>query len=319
MRAGGGPGGGNICRLPGSTTRKVTGPALHRDPFVPIAMGIVTRLMRECDFEFIRTLVYKRSRIHLDNRKRELVAARLAKRLRETQTASVGDYCDLLRSPGQEEECVRLIDAISTNHTFFFREGSHFEFVRSRIVPEMSERSKRERWPRLYAWSAACSSGEEPYSLAMALDDAVNPASWSWHVEATDISMRMLDAAQKAVYKGESVIEKTPPWAMHYFQRGIGPQEGNFRIKPSLHTRVTFRHLNLLEGPPPFSEPMHVIFCRNVMIYFDRDTQAELIAKLARQLVPGGYLIVGHSESLANIAHGLQLVESAIYRRPIAA
>jgi len=318
MRASPTPARGNICRLPSENVRKDPGHALHRDVFVPIAMGIVTCLMRESDFEYIRTLVYERSRIHLDNRKRELVAARLAKRLRETQTASVGDYCNLLRSPGQDEECSRLIDAISTNHTFFFREASHFEFVRSRIVPEMSERARRERWARLYAWSAACSSGEEPYSLAMALDDSVDRARWSWHVEATDISMRMLEVAQKAVYRSESVIEKTPAWAMHCFQRGIGPQEGNFRIKPTLHARVTFRHLNLLEGPPPFPEPMHLIFCRNVMIYFDRATQEELVAKLTRQLVPGGYLFVGHSESLANITHGLQLVESAIYRRPAA-
>jgi chemotaxis protein methyltransferase CheR len=272
--------------------------------------------MRESDFEFIRTLVYERSRINLDNRKRELVAARLAKRLRATQIASVDDYCDLLRSPDQEEERTRLIDAISTNHTFFFREGSHFEFLRSRIVPEMSERSRKERWKRLYAWSAACSSGEEPYSLAMSLDDCVDSSTWSWQVEATDISMRMLDVAEKAVYKSEAVIGRAPAWAMPYFQRGIGPQEGNYRIKPALRSRVSFRHINLLEGPFPFSEPMHVIFCRNVMIYFDHATQEELVNKLTRQLVPGGYLIVGHSESLTNISHRLQPVESAIYRRP---
>jgi len=280
-------------------------------------MGIVTRLMRESDLEFIRTLVYERSRINLDNRKRELVAARLAKRLRATQIASVDDYCDFLRSPGHEEERIKLIDAISTNHTFFFREGSHFDFLRSRIVPEMSERSRRERWSRLYAWSAACSSGEEPYSLAMTLDDTVDSSTWSWQVEATDISYPMLEVAQRAVYKSESVNGKAPAWAMTYFQRGIGPQEGNYRIKPSLRNRVSFRHINLLEGEPPFRDLMHVIFCRNVMIYFDHATQEELVNKLTRQLVPGGYLIVGHSESLTNIAHSLQPVESAIYRRPL--
>jgi chemotaxis protein methyltransferase CheR len=150
----------------------------------------------------------------------------------------------------------------------------------------------------------------------MTLDNTVNAATWSWHVEATDISNRMLEAARKAVYKKESVVGKAPPWSLPYFQRGIGPQEGNLRIKKTLCDRVTFRQLNLLDGPPPFSEAMHVIFCRNVMIYFDRPTQEELVNKLASWLVPGGYLIVGHSESLTGIAHGLQLVEPAVYRRP---
>ena len=272
--------------------------------------------MRDCDFEYIRTLVYQRSRISLDDRKRELVAARVAKRLRATQIASVDDYCRLLKSPNQEEEHSKLIDAISTNHTFFFREGSHFEFVRSRVVPEMTARAGRERWRRLYAWSAACSSGEEPYSLAMTLDNTVKPAALSWHIEATDISNRMLEAARKAVYKRESVVGKAPPWALPYFQTGIGPQEGNFRIKPALCSRVSFRQLNLLAGPPPFTEPMQLIFCRNVMIYFDRATQEELVNKLASRLIPGGYLIVGHSESLTGIAHKLQLVEPAVYRLP---
>ncbi len=170
--------------------------------------------MRDCDFDFIRTLVYDRSRISLDERKRELVAARLAKRLRATRTESVDAYCRLLKSPDQEDERWNLIDAISTNHTFFFRESSHFEFVRSRIVPEMTERAGRERWKRLYAWSAACSSGEEPYSLAMTLDDTVNRQALSWHVEATDISSRMLETAKRAIYTEESVVGRAPTWSL---------------------------------------------------------------------------------------------------------
>jgi chemotaxis protein methyltransferase CheR len=273
--------------------------------------------MRQSDFEFIRTLVYERSRIKLDNRKRGLVAVRLARRLRATRIASVDDYCELLRSPRQEEERSRLIDAISTNHTCFFREGSHFEFVRCRIVPEMLERRGKEGWKRLAAWSAACSSGEEPYSLAMALSDSMGPSNWPWRVEATDVSTRMLEVAQNGAYAGESVIGRAPEWALPFFQRGSGAQKDSYRIKPSLRARVNFRQLNLLEGPPPFQEAMHVIFCRNVMIYFDRATQEELVDKLARQLVPGGYLVVGHSERLLNVAHELQPVAPAVYRRPL--
>jgi chemotaxis protein methyltransferase CheR len=273
--------------------------------------------MSETDFEFIRTLVYERSRIKLDHGRRGLVAVRLTNRLRATRIASVDDYCDLLRSPRQEKERSRLIDEMSTNHTCFFREGLHFEFVRSRIVPEMLKRSRQEGWKRFNAWSAACSSGEEAYSLAVTLADSMGSANWPWHVEAADISTQMLEVAQDGVYKSESVVEKAPAWAMPYFQRGTGAKKDTCSIKPAIRANVSFRHLNLMDGSPSFTEPLHVIFCRNVMIYFDRATQEELIEKLARRLVPGGYLVVGHSERLERIAHGLQPVLSSIYRRPL--
>lgn len=136
--------------------------------------------MRESEFEFIRKLVYQRSRICLDAGKREMVSARLGKRLRATQLASVGEYCQLLQSGDASEELAHLIDAISTNHTFFFRENAHFDFVRAQLVPEMKKRRATERWPRFLAWSAACSSGEEPYSLAITLHEALG-ASRRWH------------------------------------------------------------------------------------------------------------------------------------------
>jgi chemotaxis protein methyltransferase CheR len=273
--------------------------------------------MRDSEFEFIRTLVYEHSRIHLGPDKRELVAARLGKRLRATELPTIGDYCDLLRGPNADDELSNLIDAISTNHTFFFRENSHFEFVREQLVPEMSARPPRERGSRFYAWSAACSSGEEPYSLAMTLHECLpSSAGWPWHIECTDISHRILAKASAAVYKGEVVTKLPPAQVRTFFQRGVGPQEGNYRIRPQLQACLSFHRLNLLEGEPPFREPFHVIFCRNVMIYFDRPTQEELVNKLTRRLVPGGYLLVGHSESLTGIRHSLQMVKPAIYRRP---
>jgi chemotaxis protein methyltransferase CheR len=272
--------------------------------------------MRDSEFDFIRTLVYEHSRIHLGPDKRELVAARLGKRLRATQLASIGEYCDLLKSHHAEQELSHLIDAISTNHTFFFRETPHFDFVRQQIVPEMLQRHRAERWPRFHAWSAACSSGEEPYSLAITLTECLQNTGWSWQIEATDISHRILDKAGAAIYR-EDVVNRLPPACIKtYFQKGIGPQAGNYRVKSTLRDGVQFRHLNLLEGDPPFRESFQLIFCRNVMIYFDRATQEELVNKLARRLVPGGYLLVGHSESLTGIRHALQLVRPAIYRRP---
>jgi chemotaxis protein methyltransferase CheR len=272
--------------------------------------------MRDNEFEFIRRLVYEHSRINLGPDKRELVSARLGKRLRACQLSTLEDYCDLLRADHEGNELAHLIDAISTNHTFFFREHAHFDFVRDRIVPELLARREPERAPHLRAWSAACSSGEEPYSLAITLQQALAAARWGWRIEATDISHRILAKARAGIYRAD-VVEKLPPATLKAcFQRGIGAQDGNYRVHPALAAGVSFQRLNLLEGDPPFAQPFHLIFCRNVMIYFDRPTQEELVQKLTRWLVPGGHLLVGHSESLTGIRHGLEGVKPAVYRRP---
>ncbi len=270
--------------------------------------------MRDSEFDFIRHLVYERSRINLSPDKRQLVSARLGKRLRATKLASIGDYCRLLQAPGADEELANLIDAISTNHTFFFREIAHFEYLRSTVIPEMLARSRTERWSRFRVWSAACSSGEEPYSIAMTLADHM--PNYPWQVEATDISRRVLAKAATGIYSSETVARLPRETLRTHFQRGFGPQEGNYRVKRVLRERVAFHHLNLLEGEVPFSEPFHVIFCRNVMIYFDRPTQDELVSRLINRLVPGGYLFVGHSESLTQMRHELQPIKPAIYRKP---
>jgi chemotaxis protein methyltransferase CheR len=273
--------------------------------------------MRDSEFEFIRTLVYEHSRIHLSPDKRELVASRLGKRLRATQLSDIGEYCQLLQGRSAGDELSHLIDAISTNHTFFFREMSHFDFLQQKVLPEMLQRRRAERWPRFNVWSAASSSGEEPYSIAMTLAEHLPPAAgWPWHVEATDISHRILEKARAAIYREEVVRRLPAAQVTKYFQRGIGPQAGNFRVNPTLTAGVTYRQLNLLEGELPFTEPFQLIFCRNVMIYFDRPTQEELIRRLTQRLVPGGYLFVGHSESLTAVRHSLQTVKPAVYRRP---
>ena len=269
--------------------------------------------MRESEFDFIRSMVYERSRISLSSDKRELVSARLGKRLRATNLPTIGDYCRLLQSPGQEAELSNLIDAISTNHTFFFRENAHFDFLRKTIVPEMQARAASERWQKLRVWSAACSSGEEPYSIAITLAESL--ANWSWQIEATDISHRVLHTGTAGIYRSEAVDRLPKNIVQAHFQRGFGPQDGNYRAKVGLRDRIRFQQLNLLEGEPPFGEPFHVIFCRNVMIYFDRPTQEELVAKLVRQLVPGGYLFVGHAESLTALRHPLQTIRPAVYQR----
>jgi chemotaxis protein methyltransferase CheR len=274
--------------------------------------------MRDSDYQFIRELVYQHSRINLGPDKRELVSARLGKRLRATNITSISDYCRYLQQKESDDELSHLIDAISTNHTFFFREPQHFEFLREMVVPEMTKRRAAVSWPSFNVWSAACSSGEEPYSIAIALTEIFGRVpSWSWRVEATDISHRVLQRARVAVYREEAVAQVPASQLRAHFQKGFGPQDGNYRVKPHVQDGVTFRQLNLLEGGFPFTEPFHLIFCRNVMIYFDRPTQEELVKKLSRQLVPGGYLFVGHSESLSGINHGLETIKPAVYRRPL--
>jgi chemotaxis protein methyltransferase CheR len=271
--------------------------------------------MRDSEFEFLRGLVYERSRINLGPDKRQLVSSRLGKRLRATNLPSLREYCQLLQAPGAEQELGHLIDAISTNHTFFFREMAHFDFLREKALPELQARARTENWPKLRVWSAACSSGEEPYSIAITL--AEHLPTWTWHIDATDISRRILARAAAGIYTHETVSRLPLQTVRTHFQRGVANQEGNHRVKRTLRDRVSFHHLNLLEGQPPFTEPFQVIFCRNVMIYFDQPTQAELVDRLTRRLVPGGYLFVGHSESLTHLRHGLQAVRPAIYRKPL--
>lgn len=275
-------------------------------------------MMRESDYEFIRELVYNHSRINLGPDKKELVSARLGKRLRATNITSISEYCRFLQAKEGDEELAHLIDAISTNHTYFFREHEHFDFLTNIALPEMVKRRATERWPRCNVWSAACSSGEEPYSIAIAMNQFFGSANpWPWRIEATDISHRILQRARVGIYR-EDAVKKVPLNLLRlHFQKGFGPQDGNYRVKPNLLESVTFRQLNLLEGALPFNEQFQIVFCRNVMIYFDRATQTELVNKLARQLVPGGYLFVGHSESLSGIKHPLHMLKPAIYQRPL--
>lgn len=150
----------------------------------------------------------------------------------------------------------------------------------------------------------------------MAITLAAHTGGFPWQIDGTDISHRILAKAAAAIYPAETIERMSPDLVRTYFQKGFGPQEGKYRVKAALRERVAFHHLNLLEGQPPTNDLFQIIFCRNVMIYFDRPTQEELVERLARRLVPGGYLFVGHSESLTHLQHGLQVVRPAIYRKP---
>jgi chemotaxis protein methyltransferase CheR len=267
------------------------------------------------DYDFIRRLVYEQSRINLGNDKMELVRSRVQKRLRALGLSDFEAYCRLLESSAGDEELTALLDVISTNVTEFFREWRHFEYLRDVVLPAWQSQPKRNPREPFRVWSAACSSGQEPYSIAILLAEFFRsrPAC-DWHITSTDISTRMLAAAEEAVYRSERIKLPVQEWLRAYFQKGVGNWQGCFRVKSALRQRVTFRHLNLFEWPYPFTEKFDVIFCRNVMIYFDRKTQEQLIPRLAEQLVPGGYLMVGHSESLVGIQHQLKSVRPSVYQ-----
>jgi chemotaxis protein methyltransferase CheR len=274
-------------------------------------------MIEDQHYTLIRDLVYQHSRINLGSDKKELVAARISKRLRKLNMASYAEYCDYLRSAEGVDELANLVNVISTNYTSFFREIKHFEFMTETLLPQWKSQSGKAQKKSFHVWSAACSSGEEPYSIAMALSDffAASPTV-SWRVEASDISTRILAKAERGVYENERVVLPQEQWLQRFFQRGTGTWDGYVRIRKELRSHVSFHHLNLLESAFPFSNDFDLIFCRNVMIYFDRPTQEQLIHRLTNQLLPGGYLFVGHSESLTGIKHPLRSVRPSIYIKP---
>jgi chemotaxis protein methyltransferase CheR len=268
------------------------------------------------DYQFLCRLVYERSRINLGPDKRVFLTSRLSRRLQDLQLDAYGEYCALLRSPAGAEELQVLIDCISTNHTHFFRERQHFDFLRDKFIPAWRA-DPPARGGTLRVWSAAGSTGEEPYSLAIHLAEHLSPPEkGAWRIDASDISTRVLATARQGVYDLERLKGVSAEQLRRHFQKGDGEWDGHFRVKAALRSQMQFHHLNLLEPPYPFLQPFHLVVCRNVMIYFDRPTQEALVAHLAERLVPGGHLFVGHSESLSGIRHPLKLVQPAVYLKP---
>lgn len=262
------------------------------------------------EFQRFRNLIYDESGISLSDQKRSLLASRLAKRLRELGLTTLSGYYDQLMSDPSREEFTRMLDLISTNKTDFFREPKHFEFLRDGILPELALEKK------VRIWSSACSTGEEPYTIAITLYDGVSdPAQWDFKILASDLSTRVLAKAAAGLYDAERVRDVPLELVRRHFFRGCGNNEGLLKIKPHLVAMVQFRRLNLMEERFPIKSPLDVIFCRNVMIYFDRPTQELLVNKFHRYLKPGGHLFIGHSESLQWITHPFKSVGPTIYRK----
>ena len=264
------------------------------------------------DLQAIVRLVYEKAGITLHEGKRALITARLQKRLRETGARSFGEYLSVVERDHTGSELVVLLDSIATNHTSFFREPEHFQFLTQKVVPEWTAAHPGSPFE---IWSAACSSGEEPYTLAVALHDSLpNADKGRFRILASDLSTKVLRIAEQGVYKMERVEGIPIETLRRHFERGMGAQEGLARVNGTLRQRIEFRQLNLLEIGS-LDRTFGVIFCRNVMIYFDRQVQQRVVSMLERHLRPGGYLFISHSESLNGVTHGLRWVAPAIYQR----
>ncbi len=268
----------------------------------------------DADFHAICELVYDRFGIKLTEQKRNLVVGRLQKVLRTRGFASYKDYIAFLQHDATGEAISELIDRISTNHTFFFREPQHFAFLSGRLLPEMCALPEVARSRDLRIWSAGCSSGEEPYSIAIALREYFGSdySRWKAGVLATDISSHVLRHAERGIYPVERLAQTTDAIRKRYFSPA---GEGLVSVRDDVRTDATFRRLNLMSPTYPFKAPFHLISCRNVMIYFDAQTRAALVARYHANLVPGGYLFIGHSESLGRDDRLFEYVQPAVYRK----
>jgi chemotaxis protein methyltransferase CheR len=266
--------------------------------------------LRSADFETISQLVYKLSGIRLTSGKEQLVRSRLAKRLRSLGLPNFSAYLRFVKEDRTAQELNIMIDSLTTNKTSFFRENQHFDYMRACILPEL----KKSR-AGIRLWSAGCSSGEEPYSIAMLLREEWPSVERSrLRILATDISARMLTKAQAGEYDKESLHEIPSIYLSKYFDVVSSNSARIYRVHDSIKTMVQFARLNLMDRWP-MKGSFDVIFCRNVMIYFDSQTQRDLIERFYDMLVPGGHLLVGHSESLAANSRGFRYVQPATYRK----
>ncbi|RCK81175.1 MAG: Chemotaxis protein methyltransferase CheR [Candidatus Ozemobacter sibiricus] len=262
--------------------------------------------------------IYDRLGIHLPPVKKTLLEGRLRKRLIALGLPSFTAYCDLLFSErGQAEEVPQMIDLVTTNKTDFFREPDHFTYLTTTALPRLQAGQARPPDKPLRVWSAGCSSGEEPYTLALVLSEyATAHPPFSFTILATDISSRMLAIATAGIYPEERIAPIPQHLRERFLLRSRDRSRRLIKFAPEIRRTIRFEKLNLKDIPPTFRETFHIIFCRNVIIYFDRPTQGWLLEQLVRRLVPGGYLFLGHSEALTGMRHEhLHGVAPTVYRK----
>jgi chemotaxis protein methyltransferase CheR len=265
------------------------------------------------NFDRLARYIYSYSGIKMPPTKLTMVEGRLRRRLRSTGIATLDAYCDFLfQENGIEQEGVYLIDAVTTNKTDFFREPGHYDFMRDEALPALVERGVR----RVRAWSAACSTGAEPYTMAMVLEEfASNETRIDYRILATDLSTDVLARAHRGIFDEELVNPVAEPLRRKYVMQARDPGRRKVRIHPGLRSKVAFGRMNLMDTRYPIGDPVHIIFCRNVLIYFDRAAQAAVLQRLCDRLDVGGYLFIGHAESAAGVPLPIKQVGNTVFQR----
>ncbi|OGI44433.1 MAG: hypothetical protein A2V92_03420 [Candidatus Muproteobacteria bacterium RBG_16_65_31] len=272
-----------------------------------------TTTITDREFGQLRDLIHAHTGIALSEHKRALVCSRLAKRLRHYNLACYADYYELLTQADPDgRELMEMINAITTNKTDFFRESHHFQFLSEQVFPAL----KQSRQRRLRIWSAAASSGEEAYTLAITVSEVFPaPNDWDIKILATDIDTNVLERAARGVYSQHQVRMISKPLLQRYFLKGAGAHEDEVMVKPVLKSLIRFARLNLIDEPWPMQGPFDAILCRNVFIYFDKPTQQRLFARFAKLLRKDGYLMLGHAEFIQGHESLFSIVGHSIYRR----
>lgn len=270
------------------------------------------------DFQQLSSLIYTELGIKMPDSKNTMLTGRLGKRLRALGIDSFSKYCEFLFSPkGLEEEMVHLINAVTTNKTDFFREPTHFEYLTSTALGALQQTKRFNSHKPLRIWSAGCSTGEEPYTLAMVLSDVQERTpGFRFQILATDISTRVLQVAKRAVYPMERIQPVSNLHRKKYLLKSREARNPEIRIAPEVRRLIRFGRLNFMDEDFGLPEMVDIIFCRNVIIYFDNETQEKLMRKFSRHLHPGGFLFLGHSESLHGYDTPFVQVAPTIYRKP---
>lgn len=267
------------------------------------------------DFRFIRELIEERTGIILSEGKRDLVYGRLSRRLRDLRMTKFRDYCELLEN-GHDEEMVEFVNAITTNLTSFFREDHHFEFLGKTLLPSLIKKKQLGNAPRrLRIWSAGCSTGEEPYSIAMVVKEAIgNQKDWDVRILATDLDTKVLAKASNGIYEQSRVEGLSKARLKRWIKKGSGNNEGKVRMSSELQELITFKQLNLMNDWP-LKGPFDLIFCRNVVIYFNKPTQQVLFERYANLLDDKGHLFLGHSETMFQKTERYELIGKTVYQK----
>ncbi len=275
--------------------------------------GHAAAAVSDREFTLFRSLIYEVAGIHLNESKRALLAARLARRLRQLGLGTLSAYYDLVEREG-EAELTHLLDAITTNETHFFREPRQFEAIESAVIPAWLAEPGRPQTVRV--WSAGCSTGEEPYSIAMLLHERLVSRGWRAEIVATDLSTRVLAEAEEGEWSIERAPEIPELYLRRYMLRGTGSKTGRMAASDEIRSMIAFRRLNLNDAQWGVEGTFDLIFCRNVLIYFDAESKQRVISRLFSHLAPEGLLLLGHSESLCGWNQGLRSAGPTMYRKP---